>query len=147
MVKKRWATPSTTSSKWTGVRDPRATVRFSLDERVAWDEGDRIVLGAVIGFTEDECAIRVRLENGSTAIWPTVSARLRRVQTPGYDYGGSVATSVELPSMIGEPVVEEHYDEMEVGAHDTIDVTALTEDLSEALTTHVDEGNKFPRRK
>lgn len=88
-------TPTPTSSKWTNIRDPRATVRFSLDERVAWDEGDRIVLGVVIGFPDDECAIKVRLENGCTVIWPTVSSRLRRVQTPEYSEDQSMATTVE----------------------------------------------------
>lgn len=150
MVKRRYGrgnTPATTSEKWTGVRDPRATVRFSLDERVAWDEGDRIILGVVIGFLDDECAIKVRLENGSTVVWPTVSARLRRVQTPDYD-SGSVATQVEPPTItarFGEliPIDEPLGVVVEVGAvyegeaiddGDVVDGTAVTVDLDDALT-------------
>jgi len=83
---------TTTGDKWTNIRNPRATVRFSLDERVAWDDGEYLVMATVIGFDEDECTVKVKLDNGSVAFWPTVSARLRRVQTSEY---ASVATRVE----------------------------------------------------
>ncbi len=123
MVKKRrWIDPTThptptTSAKWTNVRDPRAAVRFSLDERVAWDEGDRIVLATVLGYTDDECAIRVRLESGATAVWPTVSARLRRVQTPDYHSHPGMATVVEDEGHVATlpiaPVTDEEVREFE----------------------------------
>ena len=86
---------TTTSDKWTNIRNPRATVRFSLDERVAWDDGEYIVMATVIGFDEDECTVKVKLDNGTVAFWPTVSARLRRVQTPDYISETSIATRID----------------------------------------------------
>lgn len=83
---------TTTSDKWTNIRNPRATVRFSLDDRVAWDDGEYIIMATVIGFEEDECTVKVKLDNGTVAFWPTVSARLRRVQTAEYT---SVETRIE----------------------------------------------------
>jgi hypothetical protein len=91
----------TTNGKWTGVRDPRADVRFSLEDRVIWDQGNGNVFIAVIDAFVDDCTARVRFENGRTAIWPTFSPRMRRIVPPdfedstSFDMDDSALTSVE----------------------------------------------------
>jgi len=142
-------TPTPTSAKWTNIQDPRATVRFSLDERVAWDEGDRIVLGVVIGFPDDECAIKVRLENGCTVIWPTVSARLRRVQTPEYSEDQSMATTVEDTAKFAplEDIAaaiaadDDAYEHIEVKRHDE---HHTDDDLGDTIATLVGRRTERP---
>lgn len=70
---------TTTGHKYTRVRDPRAAVRFSLDEQVEWDEGDRILRGKVVGFVENDCMCKVLHDDGGITLWPTMSPLMRRV--------------------------------------------------------------------
>jgi hypothetical protein len=124
---------TTTGDKWTNIRNPRATVRFSLDERVAWDDGEYLVMATVIGFDEDECTVKVKLDNGTISFWPTVSARLRRVQTSEYQ---SVATRIDEKQMptqeeeitpIGKPVkeVSGYYSEVSLAPEDEDSTTRI----------------------
>jgi hypothetical protein len=109
----------TTSAKWTGVRDPRATVRFSLDERVIWDQGHgSVILATIVAFV-DECTVQVRLENGRTVLWPTFSPRMRRVQTPDFDEmsgdGNETMDGMDLPAL-HRPTEESYYEAVLVTA-------------------------------
>jgi hypothetical protein len=73
-------------------------MRFSLDDRVTWDEslnadGSRLVHGTVDAFLEDECMVRIRIDGGGTTLAPTFSSRLKHAR-------------VSIPSEANDTIVE-----------------------------------------
>lgn len=127
---------TTTGARWTNIVNAAASARFSIGERVAWDEGSRILLGIVEAFTNDQHMLIVRMENGASATWPTVSARLRRVQTPDRPDSvseimtGSVATHVEAtPTPVDDTLVPigEPARDIESDYYETIDTVTSGE--------------------
>jgi hypothetical protein len=88
-----------TDARWTGIKDARARMRFQVGDRVAW-VGDSIRLGEVAGFVDDDaCSARIRWEDGSEEVYPTISARLRHAPRPMPS--GSVAETVERHPLEG----------------------------------------------
>jgi hypothetical protein len=129
----------TTSSKWTGVRDPRAAVRFSLDERVTWDQGNgSVVIATIIAFV-DECTVKVRLENGRTVIWPTFSPRMRRVETPDLDEGNETIDGIDMPTT-STPTEEPYYETVSVTT--SVDQRRTLPDFSEYESTYPGDDDK-----
>ncbi len=88
---------TTTGNRWTKIPDPRASARFAVGDRVAWDEGDRILLGTVIAYVPgDSYMVDVRLEDGSITRWATILACFRRVQSPEqFSAEGSFSGQIE----------------------------------------------------
>jgi hypothetical protein len=125
---------TTTGAKHTRVRDPRAAVRFSLDDRVTWDEslesdGSKLVYGTIDAFLEDECMVRIRIEGGGTTLAPTFSSRLKhaRVSLPPE----SNDTVVEMA-----PMEEIRYMEVDYSDSETI-VPGMTQAELTNLRTQV----------
>jgi hypothetical protein len=140
---------TTTGDKWTNIRNPRATVRFSLDERVAWDDGEYLVMATVIGFDEDECTVKVKLDNGTISFWPTVSARLRRVQTQEYQSAITRIDDKHIPTQeeitpIGKPVkeVSGYYSEVSLAEDEDSTTRVQRVDLDSTLPGDGDSWDK-----
>jgi hypothetical protein len=98
---------TTTSARFTNIKEPKASKRFKIGDRVAWDDGENLILGKVESFDLDDCAVVVLLETGMRTVWANVSARLRKIQSPiEFDSNKSVAEITP----IGEPV--DSYEEL-----------------------------------
>ena len=131
-----------TDEKFTNIKQPMAKARFKIGDRVAWDDGECLTLATVLGFTEEACEIKVQLESGKHQIWPTISNRLRRVQTPDYDSNKSV--SEMTPSPIGRPAVRTDFGEEASEIYDSLVVDEFEEqsltDLGELTVAEEETG-------
>lgn len=75
-------TPSTTGSGVpTHIPDPRASVRFKVNERVRW-ANDPKQTGVVVGYGRDDDSVFVRLDNGDVVVMVSGLSLLRRVEVP-----------------------------------------------------------------
>jgi hypothetical protein len=101
------------------VRDPRATVRFSLDDRVTWEQDDGGIIPATIVAFVDDCMVQVRLENGRTVLWPTFSPRMRRAQTPDIDEDATMSSEEDMP-LYRNPMEEAYYSAVSVTTEESL---------------------------
>lgn len=150
----------------TNIPDPRAAVRFSIGDRVAWDDGGPCLhLGMIDSFIEgSDCEVRVRLDDGRLVDIFSIATSLRRiavpipgVEVPAPGFDTSVSETVDRhpldgirtppePTPIGEPLhlSSAAYESMEVLEDEQV-TTRTRRDVFEVDVTTPD-GTRLTRR-